>query len=216
MSQGNMRQQSPAKQKIQKTETVSGWGNSPRKKNKKNKKGAPKWLKFLEGIPFTMGIVICVAVLCVSLLVGNARSLGAATSEAMKEWDVAYLVEDRVGQAKNLLKLCERNDISQELVDALKSSSNDLDHADGVADTMRKNDALQTAASNVSSALLASGMSTSDEKSLSSVMDEFAEQGNMLRYQAREYNEHALEALALYEKLPTKFLLPRPDYVQGL
>ena len=46
--------------------------------------------------------------------------------------------------------------------------------------------------------------------------DTFAEQGSFLRQEARAYNEKAEKAERLYEKLPTKFVLPEPDVYEGI
>ena len=46
--------------------------------------------------------------------------------------------------------------------------------------------------------------------------DDFAEQGSFLRQEARAYNKQAEKAEALYEKLPTKFVLPEPDVYEGV
>ena len=46
--------------------------------------------------------------------------------------------------------------------------------------------------------------------------DDFAEQGRFLRQEARAFNEKALKAEALYEKLPTRFVLSEPDVYEGM
>ena len=46
--------------------------------------------------------------------------------------------------------------------------------------------------------------------------DEFAELGSFLRQEARAYNEKAEKAEKLYEKLPTKFVLPEVDVYEGV
>lgn len=182
-------------------------------KSKKAPKPHGKLGRFLEKIPYAAGIALCVAMLIVSLFAGNARALSAAKSEAMEAWTVSEYVSGRVGEARNLLTLCERNDISPELTQALKDASDALSKAanGGVSEVVTLNQQLETAASNASAALLSGKLSASDERALSSTMDDFREQGNFLRQQAREYNEKAADALALYNKLPTKFLLSAPE-----
>ena len=49
-----------------------------------------------------------------------------------------------------------------------------------------------------------------------SAADTFAEMGSFLRQEARAYNEKAEKAEALYETLPTKFILPEPDMYEGV
>ena len=46
--------------------------------------------------------------------------------------------------------------------------------------------------------------------------DTFAEQGSFLRQEARAYNEKAKKAERLYERLPTRALLPAPDMYEGI
>lgn len=180
--------------------------------SKKAAKKHGKLSQLLEKIPYAAGIALCVILLCASLVAGNARALSAATSKAMDAWEVSEYIDGRVGEARNLLTLCERNGVSQELAAALEDAINALDDANArdVSAVISGNQALETAASNVSAALLAGNLSASDEKALSSTMDDFREQGNFLRQQARAYNAEAADALTLYNKLPAKFLLPRP------
>ena len=55
-----------------------------------------------------------------------------------------------------------------------------------------------------------------DARSMMRAADDFAETGSFLRQEARSFNEQAEKAEALYEKLPTKFLLAEPDVYEGL
>lgn len=181
-------------------------------KLKKKQKPHGRIGRFLEKIPYAAGIALCVIILCVSLVVGNARALSEATSRAMEEWDVSEYISGRVGKASNLLPLCERNDVSVELTAALEEAIDALEKVSesDVSRVIAGNQQLETAAGNVSAALLSGDLSSADEKALSRTMDDFREEGNFLRQQAREYNREAAEALELYNKLPTKFLLPQP------
>lgn len=188
-------------------------GNVKAAKSKKAAKPHGKLGRMLEKIPYAAGIALCVAMLCVSLLIGNARALSSATAQAMDSWTVSEYVSGRVGEARNLLTLCKRNDVSGELTAALEDAADALSKAAnaGVSEVISLNQQLETAASNVSAALLAGDLSASDERSLSATMDDFREQGNFLRQQAREYNQSVADALELYNKLPTKFLLKAPE-----
>ena len=183
------------------------------KKSKKTAKPKGKIERFLEKLPYAAGIALCVVMLLAAVVVGNARALSAATSHAMEEWTVSDYIDGRVGEASNLLTLCNRNGVSAEIIEALSDAKDDLKKADSdaVALVISLNQSLETAASNAAAALMSSDLSKVDEQSLSSTMDDFREQGNFLRQQARSYNEDAREALELYEKLPAKFLLPKPQ-----
>ena len=211
MSQGQYKSQQARQEKN--AQHIYAQSGEVRKDKKRKKKEKPhgKIGRALEKIPYAAGVALCVLMLALSLFTGNARALSMANGQAMEAWRVSNYVSGRIGEARNLLKLCERNDISFELVNALEEAIDGLERAQGVADTMRGNQTLETAASNVSAALLEGDLSSSDEKSLSRVMDELREQGNFLRQQARTYNEKATEALELYRKLPARFLLKAPE-----
>ena len=181
-------------------------------KLKKGQKPHGRVGRVLEKIPYAAGIALCVLILCISLVGGNARALSEATSKAMEAWEVSEYISGRIGKASNLLTLCERNEISDALTDALEEAIDALEKTNehDVSRVLAGNQQLETAASNVSAALLSGDLSSADEKALSRTMDDFREEGNFLRQQAREYNKEAAEALELYNKLPTKFLLPQP------
>jgi hypothetical protein len=191
---------------------VRSQARSPRSGGKKSGRPQGKFGRLLARIPYGLGIALCVVILAISLLAGNARALSSATGEAMQRWQVQEYVSGRIGEARNLLTLCDRYGISAELTAALSSAADQLASAGkDIADTVAYNQQLETAASNVAAALLESDLSGADEKSLARVMDDFREQGNFLRQQAREYNQKAQDALALYNKLPTRFLLKAPE-----
>ena len=63
----------------------------------------------------------------------------------------------------------------------------------------------------------ASGKLDSENRTmLQTAADDFAEQGSFLRQEARSFNQKAEKAEALYEKLPTRFVLPQPDVYEGI
>ena len=66
------------------------------------------------------------------------------------------------------------------------------------------------------SELTTASLSGEEERSMLRAADDFAEQGSFLRQEARAYNKQAEKAEALYEKLPTKFVLPEPDVYEGV
>lgn len=168
-------------------------------------------------IPYALGMTLTVIALCASLVCGNARALQKAQKDARALWKVEAYVDARVAEARNLLKLAGRYDaLSGEDQKALEDAANDLEKARTARETAKANDEVQAAMSAAAAALMAEGLSTTDETLLSGVMDEFNNNGNMLRQQARRFNEEAQEAKELYGRLPTKFLLPAPDYYEGL
>lgn len=168
-------------------------------------------------IPYALGMALMVVTLMVSLVAGNARALHKVQKDARSAWKVESFVDGRVAEARNLLKIAGRYDV---LTDgerqAIEDAADALDRAKTARDTSAANDALQAAMSDAAARLMAGGISSSDENLLSGVMDDFLDSGNMLRQQARRFNEAAKDAVELYDRLPTKFLLPRPDYYEGL
>lgn len=168
-------------------------------------------------IPYALGMTLMVLTLLVSLVAGNARALQKAQKDARSAWKVEAFVDGRVAEARNLLKIAGRYDV---LTDgerrAIEDAADALNRAKTARGTSAANDALQAAMTDASARLMAGGISATDEDLLSGVMDDFLESGNMLRQQARRFNEAAKDAVELYDRLPTKFLLPRPDYYEGL
>ena len=125
-------------------------------------------------------------------------------------------MDGRVAEARNLLKIAGRYDVLTEAERReIEDAADALDRAKTARETAAANDALQGLMSDAAARLMAGGIKASDESLLSGVMDDFLDNGNMLRQQARRFNEAAGDAVELYERLPTKFLLPRPDYYEG-
>lgn len=180
------------------------------------KPSAGKKKKQRRDIPYALGMTLMVVTLCISLVAGNARALQKAQKDARSAWKVEAFVDGRVAEARNLLKIAGRYDV---LTDAerreIEDAADALDRAKTARETAAANDALQGLMSDAAARLMAGGIKASDESLLSGVMDDFLDNGNMLRQQARRFNEAAKDAVELYERLPTKFLLPRPDYYEG-
>ena len=180
------------------------------------KPSAGKKTKQRRDIPYALGMTLMVVTLCISLVAGNARALQKAQKDARSAWKVEAFVDGRVAEARNLLKIAGRYDV---LTDAerreIEDAADALDRAKTARETAAANDALQGLMSDAAARLMAGGIKASDESLLSGVMDDFLDNGNMLRQQARRFNEAAGDAVELYERLPTKFLLPRPDYYEG-
>lgn len=164
----------------------------------------------------TVGIAVMIVLLVVSLFVGNFRALQKATPAAfLRQGDVKSIVEDRVSSARNAVTVASRTDISKELTQAVETAGTELARAKTARTISRANQSLSAAVSEMIDAAQR-GLDDEGQRMLTRALDTFTEEGNFLRQEARTYNEKAQKALSMYEKLPTKFVLPRPDFFEGL
>lgn len=169
-------------------------------------------------IPFALGIAGMVLVLALSVFVGNARTLGKAEKRLMRRWDAQETVLERAECAYNLKTIGARYDsVSAEELSAMEDVARRLEKsADSPRAVSRLSGELQGTMSNLCARLMSGGMTKEDERLLSGVMDDFADSGNILRQAARRFNEEAKETRELYGSLPARFLLPEPEYYEGL
>ncbi|MBQ7487162.1 MAG: hypothetical protein IJT77_06695 [Clostridia bacterium] len=167
-------------------------------------------------LPQAVGIGIMVVLLVASLFVGNMRALQKVTPPSfMKQGDVASIVEDRVNAAVNAETVSKRASVDSSLYTAVDSAVSAFKSAKNARDLSRADQNLTTAVSEMTAAANRV-LSTEDQRVLSKARDNFDEQGNFLRQEARSFNTKAEKARDLYEKLPTSFILPQPDYYEGL
>ncbi|MGN0773066.1 MAG: hypothetical protein ACI4MP_04670 [Candidatus Ventricola sp.] len=167
----------------------------------------------LQELPQAAGIAILALLLVISLFAGNFRALQSATPKAfLRQGDVKSIVEDRIDAAQNVLTVAGRVGLDGEAIRAAESAVGALEKAKTAREISRADQALTAAVSELTTAPL----SGEDERSMLRAADDFAEQGSFLRQEARDYNKQAQKAEALYEKLPTKFVLPEPDVYEGI
>ncbi|MBQ8095294.1 MAG: hypothetical protein IJ242_17205 [Clostridia bacterium] len=168
-----------------------------------------------KNLPQAVGIAIMAVLLVVSLFVGNMRALQKVTpSSFLKQNDVASIVDDRAAAALNVETVAKRANVDSSLSSAVDSAVSEYKNAKTARTLSRADQKLMTAVSELTAGV--KGLSTEDQRVLSMASDSFTEQGRFLRQEARSYNEKADKAVALYEKLPTSFLLSKPDYFEGL
>ena len=167
----------------------------------------------LHALPQAAGIAILALLLVVSLFAGNLRALQQATPKAfLRQGDVKSIVEDRIDAAQNVLTVAGRAGLSEDAIHAVREAIGDMESAKTAQAISRADQALTAAVSELTTASL----SGEEERSMLRAADDFAEQGSFLRQEARAYNKQAEKAEALYEKLPTKFVLPEPDVYEGV
>ena len=93
-----------------------------------------------------------------------------------------------------------------------KAMAEALEEAKTARDISRADQKLSSAVS----MLVTAPLEGEDARSMMRAADDFAEMGSFLRQEARAFNEKAEKAEKLYEKLPTKFVLPEPDMYEGI
>lgn len=167
--------------------------------------------KRLHDLPQAAGVAIMLTMLIAALFIGNFRALQSATpADFIRQGDVRSIVQERIEAAGNAATIAERAGLTgvQDVRDAAKA----LEKAKTAREISRANQALQEAVS----ALTTAPLTGEDARSMLYAADDFAETGSFLRQEARAYNEKAEKAVRLYEKLPTKFVLPEPDVYEGL
>ena len=167
----------------------------------------------LRDLPQAAGIAILALLLVISLFAGNFRALQNATPRAfLRQGDVKSIVEDRIDAAQNVLTVAQRNGLSTSAIAAAGSAVKELEKAKTAQAISRADQALTSTISELTTAQLTG----EEERSMLRAADDFAEQGSFLRQEARAYNKEAKKAEELYEKLPTKFVLPEPDIYEGI
>lgn len=167
----------------------------------------------LYALPQAAGVAIMAALLVISLFVGNFRALQKATPKDFIRWgDVDSIIEDRIDAAMNAVTVAKRAGMNDSDIQAVQNEAEALDDAKSARDISRADQELTEAVSE----LTTQELSGEDARSMLSAADTFAEMGSFLRQEARAYNEEAQKAEALYEKLPTKFILPEPDVYEGI
>lgn len=167
----------------------------------------------LRDLPQEAGIAILALLLVISLFAGNFRALQNATPKAfLRQGDVKSIVEDRIDAAQNVLTVAGRAGLSEDAIHAVREAIGDMESAKTAQAISRADQALTAAVSELTTASL----SGEEERNMLRAADDFAEQGSFLRQEARAYNKQAEKAESLYEKLPTKFVLPEPDVYEGV
>ena len=160
------------------------------------------------------GIAIMVLLLMISLAVGNGRALSKATPKAfLRQGDVAALLTERVNGAKNAETVAKRADLETTIYSAVDLAADALSSAKTAREVSRADQKLTSAVGDMVSA--ASGY-FGENADLTRAMDTYNDAGNMLRQEARAYNEAAKKAQKVYEGLPLRFLFGEPDVYEGI
>lgn len=167
----------------------------------------------LHNLPQAAGIVIMALLLAVSLFIGNFRALQNATpKDFIRQGDVDAIIEERMDAAQNILTVAARAGLNENAINTAENAVKALNAAKSAQAISRADQELAAAISELTTAELAG----EEARNMLSAADTFAEFGSFLRQEARAYNEKAEKAEALYEKLPTKFILPEPDLYEGI
>ena len=165
----------------------------------------------LHSLPQAAGIAIMILLLVISLFVGNFRALQGTTPKAfLRQGDVKSIVEDRIDAAMNVASVAERAGLGD--VQQVRNAAEALEEAKTARQISRADQELTAAVSRLTTAPLEGEQA----RNMLRAADDFAELGSFLRQEARAYNEEAEKAEKLYDRLPTKFVLPEPDVYEGV
>lgn len=190
---------------------------APKKtQERKNSAAAPKkqsggLKQKLHDLPQAAGVAIMIVMLVLSLFIGNFRALQKVTpGDFLRQGDVKSIVEDRIDAAMNAVSVAERAGLED--VQQVRNAAEALEEAKTAREISRADQDLAAAVS------LLTGKELEGEtaRNMLRAADDFAEMGSFLRQEARAFNEQAQKAEKLYEKLPTKFVLPEPDVYEGI
>ena len=172
--------------------------------------------KVKKTIPVAAGVPIMAVLLVISLFVGNMRALqNASPASFLKTGEVRSIVEDRAAAAQNAETVARRASLDTSLFQAVDSAVKSFREAKTARDLSRADQSLTAAVSEMTTEAKRE-LGSEDQRVLTKAMDTFTEQGNFLRQEARAFNTKADRAAALYETLPTRALLARPDGYEGL
>jgi len=165
----------------------------------------------LHNLPQAAGVAIMIVMLVLSLFIGNFRAMqNAMPTDFIRQGDVRSIVEDRIDAAMNAAMIAERVGLGD--VQTVYNAAEALEEAKTAREISRADQELAAAVSRLTGAEL-----TGEEaRNMLRAADDFAEMGSFLRQEARAFNEQAEKAEKLYEKLPTKFVLPEPDVYEGV
>lgn len=204
--------QGMAYQKPEKAEAPKkGAGKKP--EQNKEKKGL---MQGLQNLPVPAGIAALVICCALALPVGNMRALQNATpKDFLRQGDVQSIVVSRTVAADNAMTTAKRaGNIDEEMGD-VQAAIAQMSEAETAREISRADQALQLAVSQMADAAR-DGLDAEGRTMLQRALDDFTEQGNFLRQEAREYNEKAEEAQKVYDGLLLRGLFDEPDRYEGL
>ena len=170
----------------------------------------------LQAMPQAAGIAALVLLCALALPVGNLRALQNATPKAfLRQGDVRSIVADRASAAGNAVTTAERAGNVDEQTRAVETAAQALRDAKTAREISRADQALQLAVSQMADAAQGA-LDSEGQTMLQRALDDFTEQGNFLRQEARAYNQEAEKAQKVYDGLPLRALFDEPDRYEGL
>ena len=185
---------------------------APRKKNQT----APEKAGIGTKVSRPVGIGIMAVLLCLALVIGNGRALSKATPKAfLSQGEVASILEDRVKYAKNAETVARRAGIDESYFTAVEETAKQLQDARSARAVSRADQELSGAVGDMTGAAV-DGLDANDAALLTGAMDTFNDAGNLLRFEARAFNEKAEKAEKVYDGLLLKGLFSRPDVYEGI
>lgn len=167
--------------------------------------------KKIKNLSAVWAAVFMVLMFVFAVALGNNNAVKDARALCEESFQgVAVLMEDRRGEAANLLVLAERYKApsAEELSGIIEELKEISEKTPG--EIAAENEALNEAAKAVETEIreiLQVKDEKGDLKNLQAVMDDLQSEQNILNRLAQAYNETARQAQEIYQKLPLKFLL---------
>ena len=163
-------------------------------------------------IPKKVGLIVCVALMVISIPLGNYRELSKHVVKATATLQVEGLLVRRAQQATNMLSVANRYPaLGEEERIALRAAQASILRARSAHDQAESDHALTFAMGAMVEALYSDpGVTEADRRSILAAADFFNQNGTEMKIQVREYNRLIAQAIETYDMLPTKFLFQRP------
>lgn len=168
----------------------------------------------LNRLPKAVGIAVLAVCVLLGVYCGNRNALRAAVAEAELNLPaVEQILAERAGKASNLITLGERYLPQSNAVQQLQKARDEVLEADGVQTMYEANLRLSSLSEAVYIALQAEVDGT-DARLLLSAMDELRSSQLQLERAAQAYNDAIAEARQVYNRLPARLLLQKPEGFQ--
>ena len=156
-------------------------------------------------------MVVCVLL---GVVLGNRNALNKAVANAEKGF---YVVEermkDRIGKAKILLSKASEYNPGDGSTKALIDAIAQAEKAKGIKAIAAADTKIADAADDVYNAF-PSSMNAADRRYVVAAWDEMKSVNNEVLQSKRDFNEGFQEAIEVYRKLPSRWLLKNPEGVR--
>ena len=169
-------------------------------------------MKKLKQMPIPVAVLIMVLCIVIGIGFGNNNALSKAESESAGQFaTVLSSGKERADKAANLRSLCESNGVDQSVINTLNTAISAVKAANAPAKFAKANEELTVAMDAAEEALLESREGTVPY--LQAALDDIDSVTMQLARYIRVYNESQQNALDLYNTLPARFILQKPEVI---